>query len=58
MYWRGEDHQLVRPVFIVKGKKPSDMKNKEDFWDVVETVPGLPLMQKADAFGCNPGSYS
>ena len=57
VYWRAEDHQLVRPVFIVKGKKPSEMKNKEDFWDVVETDPGLPLMQKPDAFGCrNLGS--
>ncbi|MGB8077268.1 MAG: ABC transporter substrate-binding protein, partial [Gallionella sp.] len=56
--WRPEDHQLIRPVFIVKGKKPSDMKNKEDFWDVVETVPGLPLMQKPDEFGCNLGSYT
>jgi branched-chain amino acid transport system substrate-binding protein len=56
--WRAEDHQLIRPVFIVKGKKPSDMKNKEDFWDVVETVPGLPLMQKPDEFGCNLGSYT
>ena len=25
---------------IVKGKKPKDMKNKEDYWDVVEIVPG------------------
>ena len=35
-----EDHQLVRPVVIVQGKAPKDMKNKEDFWEVVEVVPG------------------
>ncbi len=58
VYWRAEDHQLVRPVFIVKGKDPKAMKNKEDFYDVVETLPGLPLMQKPDAFGCNLGSYT
>jgi hypothetical protein len=34
------------------------MKNKEDYYDVVETVPGGPLMQKPDAFGCNLGSYT
>lgn len=56
--WRPEDHQLVRPVVIVRGKKPSAMRNKEDFWEVVEVVPGAGLMQKPDAFGCNLGSYS
>ena len=58
VYFRGADHQLVRPVIIVKGKKPADMRNKEDFWEVMEVVPGLPLMQKPDAFGCNPGDYT
>ena len=58
VYFRKEDHQLVRPVIIVRGKKPADMKNKEDFYDVVEIVPGGPLMQKPDAFGCNLGSYT
>ncbi|WP_427912019.1 substrate-binding protein [Ramlibacter sp. MMS24-I3-19] len=56
--WRPQDHQLIRPVVIVKGKKPSEMRNKEDFWEVVEVVPGAGLMQKPDAFGCNLGSYT
>ena len=30
----------------------------EDFWEVLEVVPGEPLMQKPDAFGCNPGDYT
>jgi len=58
VYFRKEDHQLVRPVVVVRGKKPAEMKNKEDFYDVVEILPGLPLMQKADAFGCNLGDYT
>jgi len=56
--WRAADHQLVRPVIIVRGKAPKDMKNKEDYWEVVEVVPGAGLMQKADAFGCSLGSYT
>jgi branched-chain amino acid transport system substrate-binding protein len=56
--WRPQDHQLVRPVVIVRGKKPSAMRNKEDYWEVVEVVPGAGLMQKPDAFGCNLGSYT
>ena len=58
VYFRKEDHQLVRPVVIVQGKKPSEMKNKEDFWTVLEVVPGAGLMQKPDAFGCNLGDYT
>ena len=34
VYFRKEDHQLVRPVIIVKGKAPKEMKNKEDYWEV------------------------
>jgi ABC-type branched-subunit amino acid transport system substrate-binding protein len=56
--WRPQDHQLVRPVVIVKGKGPKDMKNKEDYWEVVEVIPGAGLMQKPDAFGCKLGSYT
>jgi branched-chain amino acid transport system substrate-binding protein len=56
--FRGADHQLIRPVIIVKGKSPKDMKNKEDFWEVTEVVPGEPLMQKPDAFGCHLGEYT
>jgi branched-chain amino acid transport system substrate-binding protein len=56
--WRPQDHQLIRPVIIVKGKAPKDMKNKEDYWEVVEVVPGAGLMQKPDAFGCKLGDYT
>ena len=43
---------------IVRGKAPKDMKNKEDYWEVLEVVPGEPLMQKPDAFGCKLGDYT
>lgn len=57
VHFRAADHQLVRPVVIVKGKAPKEMKNKEDFWEVVEVVPGEPLMQKPEEFGCKLGEY-
>jgi ABC-type branched-subunit amino acid transport system substrate-binding protein len=56
--FRGADHQLIRPVVIVKGKSPKDMKNPEDYWEVTDVVPGEPLMQKPDAFGCHLGDYT
>jgi ABC-type branched-subunit amino acid transport system substrate-binding protein len=58
VHFRASDHQLVRPVVIVRGKKPSAMKNKDDFWEVLEVVPGEGLMQKPDAFGCSLGDYT
>jgi ABC-type branched-subunit amino acid transport system substrate-binding protein len=58
VHYRPEDHQCVRPVIIVRGKAPKDMKNKEDYWEVLEVVPGAPLMQKPDAFGCKLGDYT
>ena len=58
VYFRAADHQLVRPVIIVRGKAPGAMKNPEDFWEVTEIVPGEGLMQAPDAFGCQLGSYT
>lgn len=57
VWFRAADHQLVRPVIIQRGKKQADMKSSDDYYDVVEVVPGLPLMQAPDAFGCKLGSY-
>jgi ABC-type branched-subunit amino acid transport system substrate-binding protein len=58
VHFRAEDHQLVRPVIIVRGKAPKAMKSKDDYWEVQEIVPGAPLMQKPDAFGCKLGDYT
>ena len=33
------------------------MKNPDDYYDIVDVVPGEPLMQKPDAFGCHLGDY-
>ncbi len=58
VYFRAEDHQLVRPVIIVRGKKPADMKSPDDYWEVTEIVPGAGLMQPPGAFGCKLGPYT
>ncbi len=58
VHFRPEDHQLVRPVIVTRGKKPSEMRNPEDFYEIVEVVPGGPLMQSPGAFGCRLGSYT
>jgi branched-chain amino acid transport system substrate-binding protein len=58
VHYRPEDHQCVRPVLIVRGKSKAEMKNKEDYWDIVEEVAGDKIIQPADAFGCKLGSYT
>ncbi len=58
VYFRAADHQLVRPVIIVRGKPPGAMTNPEDFWEVTEIAPGAGLMQAPDAFGCKLGAYT
>lgn len=57
-HYRPQDHQYVRPVIIVRGKAKKDMKNPEDFWEVVEIVPGDKVIQAPDAFGCKLGDYT
>ncbi len=58
VWMRAADHQLVRPVVIVQGKRPADMKSPDDYWEVVEIVPGEGVMQAPDAFGCKLGPYT
>ncbi|HEX5327208.1 MAG TPA: ABC transporter substrate-binding protein, partial [Acetobacteraceae bacterium] len=58
VWYRAEDHQLVRPVPVLLGKAPSAMKNPEDFYEVVEVVPGEQLVPPPGMFGCHLGAYS
>lgn len=58
VHFRAEDHQLVRPVIIQRGKKKADMKGADDYYDVIDIVPGEQVMQAPDAFGCKLGSYT
>lgn len=58
VYYRAGDHQMVRPVPVVVGKAPSAMKNPDDFYTVVEVVPGEEVMQPLADTGCHMGAYS
>lgn len=58
VYFRKEDHQCVRPVIIVQGKKTAEMKGKEDYWNVIGIDDGAKLMQQPEAFGCHLGDYA
>ena len=53
-----ETHQLIRPVPVVVGKKPSDMRNGEDYYRIAGLVAGKNTMAPSGFFGCKLGSYS
>jgi branched-chain amino acid transport system substrate-binding protein len=52
VHYRAGDHQLVRPVPVVIGKPAAQMKNKADFFEVVEIVPGDDVMQPLATTSC------
>jgi branched-chain amino acid transport system substrate-binding protein len=52
VYYRGGDHQMVRPVPVMVGKKPGDMKGPEDFFQVLELVPGETVLPPLADTGC------
>jgi hypothetical protein len=42
----------VRPVPVVVGKPASAMKNKDDFFDVIEVIPGDDVMAPLSETQC------
>ncbi len=57
VWYRAGDHQMVRPVPVVVGKKPDEMKGKEDYYKIVEIVPGEDTMPPLAATGCHMPGY-
>lgn len=56
VWYRAQDHQQVRPVPVVVGKKPAEMRNKDDYFEVVGMTPG-PEVMPPDFLGCKLGGY-
>lgn len=58
VYYRAEDHQMVREVPVVVGKTKSQMQGAEDYFEIVGITPGEDVMPPAGYFGCKLGSYT
>jgi hypothetical protein len=43
---------MVRPVPVVVGKKPDEMKGPEDYYRIVELVPGEQTLPPLAETGC------
>jgi branched-chain amino acid transport system substrate-binding protein len=52
VYYRADDHQMVRPVPVMVGKKPGEMQGANDFFRIVDLVPGDQVLPPPAATGC------
>lgn len=52
MWYDADNRQMVRPVPVVVGKVPGKMQIPDDFYEVLEVVPGRP----PGMFGCHLGT--
>ena len=57
VWYRAEDHQLIRPVPVVVAKAPKAMKSKDDYFDIVDMVPGEQAISPPAFLGCKLGPY-
>lgn len=55
--FRAGDHQGVINFPIVRGKKKSDMKNEDDYFEIVEVVDGKKALPELGVLGCKLGDY-
>ncbi|WP_442592584.1 substrate-binding protein [Parapusillimonas sp. JC17] len=55
--FRAADHQGVINFPIVRGKKPADMKNPDDYFEIVEVVDGKGALPDPGLLGCKLGAY-
>lgn len=58
VYYRTCDHQLVRPVPVVVGKKKSEMNGPDDYYEVAGITPGDKVVPPCGLFGCKLPSYT
>jgi ABC-type branched-subunit amino acid transport system substrate-binding protein len=58
VWYRAGDHQMVRPVPVMVGKKPNEMKGAEDFYRIVELVPGEQVLPPLSETGCHMPSLN
>ena len=57
VHYADYNHQLVRPVPIVRGKHKSEMKSSDDQYALLDLVPGDKIIPPKGMFGCHLGSY-
>ena len=57
VHYRAEDHQCIRPIAVVRGKGKADMKNDEDFWEIVEIADADKVAMPLSSYNCKMDSF-
>ncbi|HET8596266.1 MAG TPA: substrate-binding protein [Castellaniella sp.] len=57
-YFRAEDHDGAANFTIVRGKKPSDIKDKDDLVDIVAVADGVATLPPVGYAGCKMTDYT
>jgi ABC-type branched-subunit amino acid transport system substrate-binding protein len=57
VWYRAGDHQMVRPVPVMVGKKANEMKGPDDFYRIIDLVPGEQVMPPLNETGCHLQPY-
>src|SRR5690606_31720020 len=57
-YFRAEDHDGAANFTIVRGKKPSDIKDKDDLVDIVAIADGVETLPPVGYAGCKMTDYT
>jgi len=58
VWYRAEDHQLIRPIPVVVANAPKAMKNKDDVFNIVDLIPGEQAISPPAFLGCKLGAYT
>jgi len=58
VWFRASDHQGVADSLILRGKKPSEMRDKSDLFEIVAVVNGAEAAAPEGFLGCKLGSYT
>ncbi len=53
VWYRAGDHQMVRPVPVMVGKTPAQMQGPEDYYRILELVPGEKVLPPLAETGCH-----
>jgi branched-chain amino acid transport system substrate-binding protein len=51
-YIRPEDHMQIAKAYLLRAKRPEEVKEKEDYFEIVGTVPAEEAYGPAGQFGC------
>lgn len=54
---RPEDHQGIVNFPVMRGKKKADMKNPDDYYEIVQIVEGKDVLPDLGVLGCKLGDY-